>query len=197
VHTGKKRRGRGCSPALPLLHAPPLYDLVVKVQLSCWASELPARSFVSVVSTPLYLVFLASKVVFAPKAFCELAGRCRIADRRPQHYSDSSDLRRCFLLGTQLKCPIDTHRERPSQNVPSTHSGELRTEKGLGPRIQPLREYRFGPIGFQGRKWSKVCRSLRKKASHLCYPPYCCASDPRLEGVPICDDCRWSCCARS
>jgi hypothetical protein len=42
---------------------------VVKVQLFCWASELPARSFVPVVSAPLYLVFLASKVIFVPKGF--------------------------------------------------------------------------------------------------------------------------------
>ena len=40
---------------------------MVKVQLFCWASELPARSFVPVVITPLYLVFLARRVVFAPK----------------------------------------------------------------------------------------------------------------------------------
>ena len=67
---GQEEGGPGSNTlALPLLHAPPLYDLVVKVQLLCWASELSARSFVPVVITPLYLVLLARRVVLAPKGF--------------------------------------------------------------------------------------------------------------------------------
>src|SRR5215213_8811574 len=59
----------GNIPAISLPQATYRYGLVVKVQLFCWSSELPARSFVPVLRTPLYLVFLASRIVFAPKGF--------------------------------------------------------------------------------------------------------------------------------
>jgi hypothetical protein len=60
-------RAGGNIPALSSLRAASPYGLVVKVQLFCWASELPAKSFVPVVTTALYLVFGASTVVVVPK----------------------------------------------------------------------------------------------------------------------------------
>ena len=63
----RERAGMQLHPGPFVAPSRSAYGLVVKVQLFCWASELPATSFDPVVSTPLYLVFLASRVVFVPK----------------------------------------------------------------------------------------------------------------------------------
>src|SRR5215208_6283239 len=55
--------------------------------------------------------------------------------------------------------------------------GWIRKREGTGSKDPALESTDSALSGSKDEKWPEVCRPRRTRASHLCYPPYCCASD--------------------